>query len=83
MPTLSNYVCEPCGVFMRIETNSVTVEELMDDGAPYKLWDGDRYKCPSCGHQIVSGFGRNPLAEHFQMDYAMRRAQLAPIVSAK
>lgn len=83
MPTVSNYVCVPCGAFMRIETNSVTVEELMDDGAPYKLWDADKYRCPECGHEIISGFGRGPIAEHYQPDYNVTRERFAPVVSAK
>jgi hypothetical protein len=83
MPTLSNYVCVPCGVFMLIDKNSVTVEELMSDGQPYKLWDGDRYKCPTCGHTIISGFGKLPMAEHFQPSYAAQRARLEPVVTAK
>lgn len=35
MPTSSNILCG-CGRFMRVKQNSVTVEELMEDGSPYK-----------------------------------------------
>ena len=83
MPTSSNYVCRPCGTFMCIKKNSVTVEEQMEDGAPYKLWDADLYRCPTCGHEIVSGFGRGPIAEHFQPTYQQQRERLAPIIEAK
>ncbi len=83
MPTSSNYVCLPCGRFMRIEKNGVTVEEQTEDGEPYKLWDGDKYRCPECGYEIVSGFGREPLAEHWQPTYRQARERLAPIVTAK
>lgn len=83
MPTTSNYVCAPCGVFMRIERNGVTVEEQTEDGEPYKLWDADKYRCPQCGHEIVSGFGREPIAEHYQPTYREQRKRLAPILEAK
>ena len=83
MPTTSNYVCVPCGAFMRIEKNGVHVEELTDSGLPYKLWEGDKYCCRSCGYEIVSGFGRGPLAEHFQPTYAKTRERLAPVITAK
>ena len=38
--------------------------------APYKLWVGDLYECEGCGAKIVSGFGRAPIAEHYQPDFA-------------
>lgn len=78
MPTSSNYLCG-CGRFMRPKQNSVTVEELMEDGRPYKLWDADLYECVECGVEVISGFGAGPLAEHYQPDYAEQRARLAPI----
>lgn len=38
--------------------------------SPYKLWSGDLWRCPGCGHQIVSGTGRAPVAEHYEKDFA-------------
>ena len=78
MPTTSNLLCG-CGRFMRCAKNSVTVEELVDDGSGYKLWDADLWECPDCGHQIIAGFGKAPLAYHWQPTYAEQRARLAPI----
>lgn len=83
MPTRSAYVCTDCHRFMVIKRNGVTVEELMDDGAPYKLWDADLYECPNCGVQIATGFAQAPLAEHFQPTYDRMRERLAPIIPAK
>ena len=83
MPTSSNYVCVPCGVFMKCEQNGVTVEELMEDGSPYKLWDADKYRCPSCGYEVVSGFGRSPLAEHYEASYGKTREAMSPVLTAK
>lgn len=78
MPTSSNVLCG-CGRFMRVKQNSVTVEELLETGEPYKLWDADRYVCDSCGAEVITGFGRAPLAEHHQPTYASDRKLFAPI----
>jgi hypothetical protein len=64
---------------MRVKQNGVTVEELLDDGRPYKLWDADLLECVECGIEIIGGFGLEPLAEHWQPDYELKRLQLAPL----
>lgn len=78
MPTASNYLCQ-CGRFMRCLKNGVTVEELLADGAPYRLWDADLLQCEDCGVHVIAGFGRLPIAEHWHPDYAEWRARLAPV----
>jgi len=78
MPTTSNCLCG-CGRFMRVKKNSVTVEELLEDGSPYKLWDADLFACESCGVEMIAGFGKRPISEHWHSDYAAQRARLAPI----
>jgi len=78
MPTSSNYLCG-CGRFMQVKRNSVTVEELLEDGAPYKLWDADLLACVECGVEVIAGFGKRPLVEHWEPHYATERARLAPI----
>ncbi len=78
MPTSSNVLCG-CGRFMRVKKNSVTVEELLEDGGPYKLWDADLYECPECGAEIIAGFAQLPFAEHWHQTYAAQRERLAPI----
>lgn len=42
--------------------------------SPYKLWCGDLWRCPGCGHQIISGVGREPVAEHYEKDFAEQTA---------
>ena len=37
---------------------------------PYKVWVGDLWECQGCGARIVSGFGREPLVEHYQDGFA-------------
>ena len=82
MPTGSNVLCG-CGRFMRVKRNSVTVEELLETGEPYKLWDADLYVCDDCGAEVITGFGRAPLAEHWQPDYFELRDRLVPMFPAR
>ena len=77
-PTASSVLCG-CGRFMQVKKNSVTVEELLDDGCPYKLWDADLFICPECEVEIIAGFAREPLVEHWQPTYDLLRKRLAPI----
>ncbi len=83
MPTTSDYVCVKCQRFMRIEKNGVTVEEQTEVGEPYKLWDADKYRCPACGFEVISGFGRGPIAEHYQPTYEAQKERLGPVVWAR
>jgi len=82
MPSNGHYLCG-CGRFMVVVKNGVTVEELLEDGSPYKLWDADLVECPECGTRIVSGFGRAPLAEHWHPAYPAWRERLAPIIPGR
>ena len=43
-----------------------------DRWVPYKLWSGDLWECEDCGHQLVSGTGRLPIAEHYEKDFDER-----------
>lgn len=77
MPTAGNLLCARCGRFCRCLKNSISVEELDETGAPYRIWDADLFECPSCRHEVISGFAREPLAESWQPSYAAQRARLA------
>jgi len=60
-------VCVKCRVEFRPERNGVKVIDLfINNSQPYKIWDADMWKCPSCEVEIIVGFGRAPLYEHFQ-----------------
>lgn len=72
-------VCVKCQRFYRPIRNGFPFIEGMPIGGsrvppgteaphlwkPYKLWRGDLMECQGCGHQIVSGFARQPVAEHY------------------
>jgi len=48
-------VCVRCSRDMRPEKNGVVMLEMASFG-PYKLWESDKWKCPSCGFEILIGF---------------------------
>jgi hypothetical protein len=35
----------------------------------YKIWSGDMWECPDCQHQIVVGFGKEPVSEQHRTDF--------------
>ena len=60
-------VCAACQVEMYPERNGVGILDMADYG-PVDLWNADLWECPKCGHQIVSGFGANPISSHYKKD---------------
>ncbi len=78
-------VCVPCQRFYRmVKAGFYFIEGMPKENpaspgtsepekwTPYKLWVGDKWKCHGCGHEILSGFGSGPIAEHFQTDFAQQ-----------
>jgi len=62
-------VCVTCWCEFRLETSGTTVVEMASSG-PYKVWDGDTWKCPGCGVEVVCGFGSDPVREdHYAGDF--------------
>lgn len=75
-------VCFDCQCFYRPEKNGFRFTEGMLQGnspgkginategawQPYKLWVGDLWKCPICGHQIIVG-ATNQQMEHFMSEF--------------
>jgi len=54
----------------------------------YKLWMADRWICPECDHQIIAGFGMNPISIRHKEDWieqlkSARNAQGYPIIVIK
>jgi len=47
---------------------------------PYKLWNGDLWECPDCGHQTISGVGFVPIAEHYQPQFGKAVETFRPTV---
>lgn len=36
---------------------------------PYELFDADLWKCPSCGFEVVGGFGYTNISAHYDPDF--------------
>lgn len=89
---MSGLACLKCRVLLVPVRNGVNVEEgrPLREGAkeggdpahwgPYKLWKADYSKCPKCGFQLIHGFGRHPIAEHFMLNYEDQKLKFPPIV---
>lgn len=83
--------CVPCGRFFRPERNGAYVAENMPAGQaapgqpdgwlPYKVWSADIWRCEGCGARIVDGYGRHPVAEHFEPDFATARACATVVIN--
>lgn len=58
--------CVSCQTYLAVAENGVIVLETMDNGyTPYKIWMADLFECPDCHYQLISGFGLQPIAEHY------------------
>jgi hypothetical protein len=84
-------VCVPCQRYYRPKKNGFPYIEGMprfngatpcvaDEWTPYKLWVGDKWRCPGCGNEIVIG-ALVPLREHYQMDFEAWVQRYAPTVT--
>lgn len=74
-------VCAECEQTYKVVKVGVPLEEQFKaDGRPYRLWMTDRLRC-ACGHEIaVTQNGQEPIAEHYQENYAEIRARYSPRV---
>jgi hypothetical protein len=64
-------VCPTCQLSYRCHRGGVDVVEVIGrEQKPYKLWQADLYKCPGCGHEIVTAFGEGPFATDWQENFA-------------
>jgi len=59
------YACASCKTMLRPRTNEIYVA-VESDGQAYQIWCADLWECPDCGTQIILGYGREPIAEHYE-----------------
>jgi len=82
-------VCVKCQRFFRCKKNSFNFTEgapivngappgtaAPEQWRPYKIWASDLWACPGCGVEILSGFGKEPLAVQHEPDFAGLRNRL-------
>ena len=62
-------VCVECKVDMKIEKNGVPFIEGSDDGTHRRIWDTDRWGCPSCERTVLVGFGKMAYANNFDKNF--------------
>jgi hypothetical protein len=72
-------ICVKCKVEMHPEQNGVQVEFLVE-GRSLELYEGDKWKCRECGIEVISGFGIQPVAEHWHENYARTVKALGPTI---
>jgi hypothetical protein len=63
-------VCAKCRIEMRIKKTGIDVEEMAGCDSPYRIWSADLFSCQGCGHEVVVGFGKTPISEHYKPEYA-------------
>jgi predicted RNA-binding Zn-ribbon protein involved in translation (DUF1610 family) len=68
-------VCETCGVPMHVQKNGVLVEMTASGAGYYKIY-ADRYACPRCGGEILTGFAKEPVYEAHQEDYGREESDV-------
>lgn len=76
-------ICVSCRVEMVVERNGETVRDRASEGFPSTYWSGDRFSCPSCGAEIVTGFGNKisdptRIEEKFALEFDRRNALVDP-----
>lgn len=82
-------ICVPCRRFYSQEKSGFAFVEGMpkindtrpgnanpEDWKPSKVWCGDLWKCPDCGHLTISGVSNLPFAEHHQTEDMERAMQI-------
>lgn len=61
-------VCVRCQVELRPKKNGVG-GLLMSANGPHQIYDADLWVCPTCGIEVLLGFGRHPLRADHQPDF--------------
>ena len=52
-------VCVKCRCKYEVREVGVFVKDKEADGLPSTFWSGDLCACPSCGTEVVAGFGKS------------------------
>lgn len=63
-------ICVPCRREMRCRKN-----DYMFTASGSAVWASDMYECEGCGHQILTGFGRDPVAEAHEDSFVAYSAE--------
>ena len=64
-------ICCKCRIVMRCEKNHFIVRDLEAEGFPSTYWVADKWKCPVCGHEIVTGFAHKSVPDDMVVEQGM------------
>ena len=67
-------VCVKCQVELRPEKNE-TIAVYNDGEKDHEAFWCDLWKCPTCGYQVLFGFGVGPFMAHYEADFKERLAR--------
>jgi len=77
------FVCGKCNRVMKPKKTGIGLVELAQD-EPYKLWMADLWECSDCGSLVLyTHASQQPIAEHYQPDFAAKMATYSPQFQAK
>ena len=72
-------ICATCRLFYKPRLNGYIFCEMVPETfkgkttyKPYRIWSGDLWECTRCKNQLISGFGKEPISEHFDEDFQDR-----------
>ena len=67
-------VCIQCKKRFVIKKNEVLAVQYVDEIMEYvhQILMADLWSCPKCGHEILHGFGKEPVAERFEPEKIAR-----------
>ncbi len=57
---IGKHLCVQCAVEHRVEKNGVIAVSMGEYG-PLECYCADLWRCPVCGHRLVTGLGLRPL----------------------
>jgi len=58
-------ICVRCGRHMRLKKIGILVKET-GNSEGNQVWSSDMWECPKCKHQVLLGFGQEPLTVYSQ-----------------
>jgi len=66
---MDKLVCVKCEKELKpYKSGAYLVEMFQSNSEIYKIWQCDIWQCPVCKVKIVSGYGGNPIRQHFDLD---------------
>lgn len=65
-------VCVKCQLEFRCVKNGVSAVFMSGNPPqPYQIFDSDKWQCPKCGFEILSGFGREALSDNWMTNFQL------------